>query len=222
MIIGKMNDAPYKVGENSKVKASTVGSGTTIDRDCVVLKSEIGSNVDIEKRNLIQSAKVGDMTYTGEDTSIMWAEVGKYCCISRMVDIGGNEHDYEAASMMPSYRIGNKLGGTLSRHPEEPMITIGNDVWIGQGVSIVRKEGLTIGNGVVIGAGAVVTKSVPDYAIVAGVPARVIKYRFPEDMIGRLLKLKWWEWDNEKVLENRELLTGKMTYETLEQLEGRK
>ena len=220
MIVGKMNDAPYRVGENTKVKASDIGAGTTIDRDCLVLKSKIGSNVDIEKRNLIQSSVIGDMTYTGEDTSIMWAEVGKYCCISRMVDIGGNEHDYEAAAMMPAYRMGNKLGGQLSKHPEEAMISVGNDVWIGQGVSIVRKEGLRIGNGAVIGSGAVVTKSVPDYAIVAGVPAKVIKYRFPDDIIKRLLDLKWWDWDPQKILEHKDLLTGKLDEETLKVLEG--
>ncbi|MBO4241970.1 MAG: hypothetical protein J5883_01675 [Clostridiales bacterium] len=220
MLVGKMDDAPYKVGENTKVKASQIGSGSTIDRDSLVLKSSIGENCDIEKRNLIQSSVIGDMTYTGEDTSIMWAEVGKYCCISRMVDIGGNEHDYEAVTMMPSYRIDNKLGGKLSKHPEETMISIGNDVWIGQGVSIVRKEGLRIGNGAVIGSGAVVTRSVPDYAVVAGVPAKVIKYRFPDDIIKRLLELKWWDWESEKILKYKDLLTGKMNEETLKILEG--
>lgn len=222
MIVGKNGkpDELYRVGENTKIKASSIGKGSTVDRDCLILKSEIGENCDIEKRNLIQTSTIGDMTYTGEDTSIMWASVGKYCCISRMVDIGGNEHDYLSAAMMPSYRIKNKLGGALSRHPEENIIKIGNDVWIGQGVSIVRKEGLCIGNGAVIGSGAVVTKSIPDYAVVAGVPARVIRYRFSEDIIERLDSLKWWDWSNEKILENEELLTGRLTGEILDTLES--
>lgn len=221
MAIGKISadGQKFKVGENCTVKRSTVGDHTMIENDCVILNSEIGAYCDIEKRNLIRKASIGDMTYTGSDTSIMWATVGKYCAISRMVDIGGNQHNYEAVSMMPAYRMKNKLGGALSLHPEEDMIAVGNDVWIGQGVSIVRKEGLTVGDGAVIGSGAVVTKSVPPYAIVAGVPARVIRYRFDEETIARLLALKWWDWPAEKILANKDLLTGDLTGETLDLLE---
>ncbi len=219
MLLGKMDKQPYKVGDGTKVKASTIGDGSTIDNDCQIIKSTIGEKCDIERRNLIQSSVIGDMTYTGTDTNIMWAEIGKYCCISRQVDIGGNEHDYTAPMMMPRYRFNNKLGGKLSKHPDEDMIKIGNDVWIGQGVSIVRKPGLRIGNGAVIGSGAVVTKSVPDYAVVAGVPAKIIKYRFSEDIIERLLKLEWWNRDNSKLLACSDLLTGPLTPETLSVLE---
>lgn len=208
----------YTVGESCVVKRSKIGSGTVIQNDCVVLQSEIGENVDIEKRNLIRNSTVGDMTYTGADTSIMWAEVGKFCCISRLADIGGNEHNYRAASMMPTYRAQNKLGGRLSMHQAEEKITVGNDVWIGQGVCIIRKKGLTIGSGAVIGAGAVVTRSIPPYAIAVGIPARIIKYRFPEEMIAKLLDLKWWDWPKEKILQNWNLLAGNLTEETLEQL----
>ena len=221
MLIKKIGESsPYRAGQNVKIKASKIGEGSTIDDDSIVLKSVIGQDCDIERRNLIQSSTIGDMTYTGNDTSIMWASIGKYCCISRMVDIGGNEHNYLAAAMMPSYRIKGKLGGALSKHPTEAPITIGNDVWIGEGVSIVRKEGLTIGDGVVIGSGAVITKSIPDYAIVAGVPGRVIKYRFSESIIERLKNLKWWDWDKEKILRNEELLTQNMTDEVLDLLEN--
>ena len=121
--------------------------------------------------------------------------------------------------MMPAYRLEKKLGGQLAKHPAEAPITVGNDVWIGQGVSIVRKEGLRIGDGAVIGSGAVVTKSVPDYAIVAGVPARVIRYRFPEEFIPRLLALRWWDWPDEDVLACRGLLTGELTEKSLASLE---
>ncbi len=215
-----MADKNYRAEEGCVIKKSTFGDGTVIQRDTVIIECEIGANVDIEKRNLLRKAKIGDMTYTGTDTSIMWAEVGKYCCISRTVDLGGNEHNYQAASMMPTYRAKNKLGGALAKHHDEEPVKVGNDVWIGQGVSVVRKKGLVIGDGAVIGAGAVVTKSIPPYAIVAGVPAKVIKYRFDESVINRLLALKWWDWPAGTVLANWELLSGELTDEVLTKLEA--
>lgn len=206
------------IAEDAVVKNTTIGRRSTIDHDSVVLNSSIGDCVDIEKRNLIRSAVIGDMTYTGADVGIMWAEVGKYCCIARRVEIGGNEHNYRAASMMPSYRLLNKLGGKLSMHQDEEIIRVGNDVWIGVGAVIPRKSGLVIGDGAVIGSGAVVTKSVPPYAIVAGVPARVIGWRFEPTVIEKLLRLKWWDWEREKVLENWPLLSSNLTGETVDAL----
>lgn len=205
--------------EGAVVKLSQVEETAIVGKDCFVLNSTIGKHAEIDVRNQIISSKIGDMTYTGADTSIMWCEVGKYCCISRLVDIGGNEHNYNAISMMPAYKIKSKLGKGLTMHPKEAPIVIGNDVWIGAGASVVRKEGLTIGNGVVIGNGAVVTKSVPDYAIVAGVPARIIKYRFSEEIIARLQELKWWDWEEKKIYEFRKQLTEDITLEALDALE---
>ena len=85
----------------------------------------------------------------------------------------------------------NKIGGTKQQ------IVIGNDVWIGFGCTIMG--GVHIGNGAVIGARTVVTKDVPPYAVVAGVPAKVIKYRFPKEVIEKLQKIKWWYWPVEKI-----------------------
>lgn len=208
----------YKTGRDVLIKQSKIGHDSFIDNDSIILQSEIGARCDIEKRNLIRKAVIGDMTYTGADTSIMWANVGKFCCISRLVDIGGNEHNYHAVSMMPDYRFNNRMLGKLRKHPDESLVKVGNDVWIGQGVSIVRKEGLTIGDGAVLGAGAVVTKSIPPYAIAAGVPARVIKYRFSEEVIEKLLALRWWDWPAEKIIENWHSLSAEPTVQGLELL----
>lgn len=218
MITLRKKDSEPRIDSSAMVKRSKVGSGSVIEKDSVVLSSTIGTNVDIEKRNLLNNATVGDMSYTGADVSITWAEVGKFCCIARMVDIGGNEHNYRAASMMPTYRVNNRLAGKLQRHHDEEAVIVGNDVWIGSGAVIARKPGLVVGDGAVIGSGAVVTKSVPPYAIVAGVPARIIKYRFDQPIIERLLALRWWDWPEERILAHWDQLSSDLTMEVLDEL----
>lgn len=92
-------------------------------------------------------------------------------------------------------------------------IEIGNDVWIGANVTILR--GVHIGDGAVIGANTLVNKDIPPYAIVVGCPARVIKYRFEETVIQKLLNLKWWNWTDEKIQRNLALFQDEPTMEKL-------
>lgn len=85
-------------------------------------------------------------------------------------------------------------------------IRIGNDVWIGHHATIL--SGVHIGNGAVIGAGALVAKDVPDYAIVGGVPAQIKRFRFSPQQIEALLKIQWWNWEEEKIKQNIDLLSS--------------
>ena len=91
-------------------------------------------------------------------------------------------------------------------------------MWIGQGVTILKKNGISIGDGAVLGSGAVVTKDIPPYAIAVGVPARVIKYRFRPEVIEELLNIKWWDWPMEIIKKYWEVLNEELTSEVLNRL----
>ena len=124
-------------------------------------------------------------------------EIGKFTLISRKINIMlGGQHKMKGASM---YAFKEEARGTKGD------VIIGNDVWIGFNVTI--QSGVTIGDGAVIGTNALVTKDVEPYSIVGGTPAKVIKYRFDKETINKLLEIKWWNWDLEKIYENRDLLT---------------
>jgi len=125
--------------------------------------------------------------------------IGKYCSISENVIILlGGEHRIDWVTTFPFTAFFKEAQKFKVRHGTKGDVAIGNDVWIGMNVIIL--SGVKIGDGSVIGAGAVVTKDVPPYAIVAGNPARIIRMRFDEETIERLLQIEWWNWSLERVL----------------------
>ena len=140
----------------------------------------------------------GSIEYGNRDCHLL---VGRYCALGhRLVFEIGLNHDYHGVTTYPFEDVLQKGDGTLNhaRGVNRNQIIIGNDVWIGCDVTLLG--GVRIGNGAVIGARAVVAKDVPPYAVVVGNPARVIKYRFSQEIIGKLQKIKWWNWPDEKIL----------------------
>ena len=133
--------------------------------------------------------------------------VGKYCSIANNVMIGIGQHPTNLVSTNSIfYKNGiNDKFATHINYEEEPKTVIGNDVWFGNGALIM--EGVHIGDGTIIAARAVVTKSTPPYSIVGGVPAKIIKYRFSEDVIAALLKTKWWTLSDEQIMKILPLFT---------------
>lgn len=161
----------------------------TISRDIV---GEYPVNLD--RVDIAKNVKIGKHTYFSQ--GVVWSNVviGRYCSLSYNVLIAAHQHDMDHLSTHPMFSR-RVLGGTREEDDAEKMTLIGNDVWIGG--NVVIRRGVTIGDGAVVGAGSVVLEDVPPYSIVAGVPSRFIRYRFSEDIIRRLLELRWWECDEE-------------------------
>jgi acetyltransferase-like isoleucine patch superfamily enzyme len=124
--------------------------------------------------------------------------VGSFCSFAGGVQIFlGGEHRVDWVTTYP-FSVRWKSAESISGHPRtKGNVTIGSDVWIGMEAVIL--SGVSIGDGAVIGMRAVVTKDVPPYAIAAGNPARVVKMRFDDKTIDRLLKIRWWEWDDGRI-----------------------
>lgn len=147
------------------------------------------------------NSSLGKYSYVCYDCEIVNTDIGGYCSISDHVFIGGAEHPMQWVSTSPVFQNVRHSGPIkrFAKHnlPASKRTIIENDVWIAHGAII--KAGVKIGNGAVVGAGAIVTKDVPPYAIVAGCPAKVIKYRFDENIIQGLLKTQWWNLSEEKL-----------------------
>ena len=162
-----------------------------------------GREVKIYQGSQIYNSSIGDFTYCGPHTTMVNVEVGKFCSIAGGVTIGAAEHPMDWVSMSPVFEDVKNSGTSVrfakEKLPEGKRTYIGNDVWIGAGAKI--KQGVTIGNGAVIGAMAMVTKDVPPYAVVGGVPAKIIRYRFSEDIVTRLSVSEWWNLDDDRLRE---------------------
>lgn len=142
---------------------------------------------------------IGRYSYMGKNNSICNATIGSFCSIASYCAIGGGTHKMSSVSTSPVFTLDRNVFGVSFVSEGDiyspKQIRIGNDVWIGEKVFI--KDGITIGDGAIIGAHSVVTHNVPTYAIVAGAPAKVIRYRFSEEEQIALQESKWWEWAEE-------------------------
>jgi len=184
---------------------STLSETPFLHEGARVIKSRIGSWTEIGRNTTIVESTIGDYTYDDGDVSIFYSEIGQYCSIANRVRINPGNHPRDRVTQhhMTYRRV--KFG--LDTHDDEEFFAwrrahpciIGHDVWIGHAAVIL--PGVHIGTGAVVGAGAVVTKDVEAFQVVAGVPARPLRFRFSDTVIDRILRSKWWDWTRPQIEE---------------------
>ena len=192
------------------LKNKILFTGAIIEPGC-----NISPNTSIEAKTRIfynvtlNNCKIGKYSYVGSNCFLQNVSIGKFCSIAKHSLIGLGAHPSDFLSTSPLfYRKNNPLKISFLKENKDFVeyqpIEIGHDVWVGARVTIM--DGVKIGTGAIVASGAVVTKNVPPYAIVGGVPAKIIKYRFDEEQINKLLNSSWWDWDLEKINKHKDLI----------------
>ncbi len=208
------------VYRRAMVTASVIGDYSTVGDDSVVQRCRMGDRVSINRRNYIHDSEFDGMTYTGRNVTVHCARIGKCVSIASNVEIGAAGHDMSHVSLMPAMMFEYAKTGRYSASYDADLkikTEVGGDVWIGSGAIILG--GVRIGDGAVIGAGAVVTHDVEPFSVVAGVPARVLRYRFPPELAERLRDVAWWTWDTRDIARHSDALSADLDESVLDVLE---
>ena len=170
-----------------------VGESCTFGRYC-----EVGA------RTKMSETSMGDYSYVVNDAEIIYATIGKFANIAARARLNPGQHPMDRASLH-HFQYRSRMYG-MGQDDEaffdwrrERWLTIGHDVWIGNGAVIMG--GVTIGTGAVVGSNAVVTKDVPPFTIVAGVPGKPLRLRFPPDLQDAMMRIAWWDWEHAKLTE---------------------
>lgn len=176
-----------------RYKGTVFKRGSFADDNC-----QFEEHVFLDYNTKVYNSRIGKCSYIGHDSQFQYCNMGCFCSIAPYVLCGLGRHPLETivATSPIFYRKPSPCITLIDKtifHEEYGHINIGNDVWIGTRAIIM--DGVSIGDGAVIAAGAVVTKDVPAYAIVGGVPAKLIRYRFSKNIIEKLLKIAWWDRD---------------------------
>jgi len=167
--------------------------------------AKLGRFTVLAERVSFKDSELGDYSYVERHAEIIYAAIGKFCAIASDVRVNALNHPLERVSQHKityrpnEYFLGKKIDAAFREWRMGNGVEIGNDAWIGQGAIVL--PGVTVGHGAVVGAGAVVTRDVEPYAIVAGVPARFLRWRFEPKVSRRIIALSWWDWEHDRLAE---------------------
>jgi acetyltransferase-like isoleucine patch superfamily enzyme len=167
----------------------------------LVYSAKLGRKAFIRRKNQIYGVQLGDYSYISGPYSLVHdCRIGNFTSIGRGCMIGLHNHRLDAITT--STIITSKNMGFITSAPKSSSVTttIGNDVWIGANVMVIA--GVKIGDGAIIGAGSIITKNVEAFSVVAGVPAKRVRWRFEPQVINKLKKLEWWYWPDAQIKEH--------------------
>lgn len=166
--------------------------------ESAVVQGDLGRWTIVGPRTQIIESVLGDYSYITGDCQVAYAEIGKFCSIASHVRINPGNHPLWRATLhhfsyrSVAYQLGDNDDDGFFEWRREHKVILGDDVWIGHGAIVL--PGIRIGTGAAVGAGAVVTKDVPPFTIVAGVPASVIRRRVDPETEAALMRIRWWDW----------------------------
>ncbi len=206
------------INKNCRVLNSNLADAVTIQDHSCILNSKLHNNITINSQGFLSNVAMDKFSYVSSNSKLDLVEVGSFCSLGPELICGYGEHPTDFLSTNPVFFSTLKQCGTSfadkDYFQERKKIFIGHDVWIGARVFI--KDGVRIGNGSIIGAGAVVVKDIPDYAIVGGVPAKILRFRFSDEIIRELLDIQWWNWSEDKLLKAQAYFVKKDIYSFIE------
>jgi phosphonate metabolism protein (transferase hexapeptide repeat family) len=205
--------APQPGEEKGEAK---LGEVPYIHPTCHIRASTIGPWADVGPHSSLVESSFGAYSYTAGHAQIIYSEVGKYCSIASHVRISPVNHpqwrvtQHHMTYRRRQYGFGEVDDVDFFEWRREHGCHIGHDVWIGHNAIIM--PGVTIGTGAIVGSGSVVTKDIGPYEIAVGVAAKVIRKRFSDEVIERLLESEWWDWDRATMEERFEDLMNVQTF----------
>ncbi len=202
------------ISDGVAVNASKLGSDCRIERGASVSGSVLEFSIAVHQNAELCGVNIGRFSYIARETVLNDVDVGRFCSIGPRCLIGSGDHPVDWVSTSPVFysnirQTGRSFAEDLpvnASFTERRRIAIGNDVWIGAHVFV--RDGVSIGNGAIVAAGAVVTKDVPAFAIVGGVPARSIRFRFPPELVEEMQSITWWNWPEELLREAQPLMAS--------------
>ena len=180
--------------------------GQYIDPTCRIINSYLGDYVDMYAKNMVIESTVEDYTYAAGEVQIIYSHIGKFCSIARSAAINPGNHpqwrvtQHHSTYRRISYDFHSVDDEKFFQWRKDNSVEIGHDVWIGHAAIIL--PGVKVGTGSIIGSGAVVTKDIPPYSIAVGIPAKVVKKRFDDKTIEKIMRTEWWNWDRAKIEES--------------------